>query len=580
MGVLKVLEGDVPGRIVVLNREKMVLGRHPDCQIVVDNAAVSRRHVQFLENHGTYYVEDLQSRNGTLLNGNRIEGRTELREADLVKVCDILFRFHSSQPQQQPTSGEAGMAAETQFVGNETKRVVLSDAPETTPANETDDSHESVISTLDASSVTSISLDVRPEAKLSAVLAISREMGATIEVEQMLPRILECLFQILPQTDRGIVLLRDEKSSQLLVKAVKARNAADEDSAPVSRAIIDRAAETRQAFLSADAGREFDASESIANFKIHSLMCAPLVGHSKEMLGVIQLDSRTTAPGFKPADLEILATVACQAALLVERSVLFEQAGRLRDLQRELDFATQIQLGFLPTKCPYIPGYEFFHYYEPAKSVGGDFFDYVSLPDGRLAVTQGDVAGKGVPAALMMARLYSDARSHLLTERTIGGAMAKLNNDVVRGGHGHRFVTYAGMILNPTSHELTFANAGHLPPLLRSADGTVKRLGVDHANLPLGVDPDLGYEEIAIELAPGDTIALYTDGVTEANNTANELYGMQRLCDDLAAAPDNVNILGEMLISKVEQFCEHRPQRDDICLLCFRRLPESDIGTV
>ncbi len=580
MGVLKVLEGDILGRIVVLNHEKMVLGRHPNCEIVIDNAAVSRRHAQFLENHGTYYVEDLQSRNGTLVNGDRIEGRTELHDADLVKVCDVLMRFHSVLPPSVDRMTKTA-PSETQQFKDETARVKRPAPPRSTtelPKVEIDDSNAAVLSSLDASSVTHISLKVQPEAKLSAVLAITRALGTAIEVSDVLPRILDSLFQVFPPADQGVVLLRDADTDLMIVKAAKSRNSESSDSVRVSQTIINKAIDTGQAFLSADAGSDerFDSSQSISDLRIRSLMCAPMVGKDGTTLGVIQIDSRSSSPGFVPDDLEILIAVACQAAAVVEKAVLYERAEKLRDLERQLDFATQIQLGFLPTERPQVAGYEFFHYYEAAQSVGGDFFDYVPLPENHIAITLGDVAGKGVPAALMMARLYSDARYHLLVQQAAGKSLSALNQDVVHGGHGHRFVTYAGLILDTANHRLCLANAGHLPPLLKRADGSVDKLGVEQASLPLGVELGLQYEEVCLTLDPGDAIVLYTDGVTEATDNRQELYGTKRLIQHLSESPAGIEEVGQRLIETVEQFCDGRAQRDDICLLCFRRLPESE----
>lgn len=575
MGVLKMLEGDVPGRIVVLNHEKMVLGRHPNCEIVLDNAAVSRRHAQFLENHGTYFVEDLQSRNGTIVNGEQIEGRTQLQDTDLVKICNVVLRFHAVMPPAVDPA-TAAVPGDTHQLSPDTAHVkpVVGQTTTSLPPVSMDDSNAAVISSMDASSVTHISLKVQPEAKLAAVLAISRDLGAALEVDDVLPRILDSLFQIFPQADRGVALLHDNDADKLVVKASKTRHRHEDDIVEISQTIIQKAVDTGQAFLSADAGTDqrFDSSESISKFRIRSLMCAPLVGQDGTRLGVIQIDSKTSAPGFIADDLELLIAVACQAAVVVEKAVLYHRAETLRDLERELNFATQIQLGFLPTERPHIAGYEFFHYYEAAQSVGGDFFDYVTLRNGKIAITLGDVAGKGVPAALMMARLYADARYHLLMEQTAGGALTKLNDDVVRGGHGHRFVTYAAAILDPQAHQLTIANAGHLPPLLKKANQTVERMGVDHANLPLGVDGSLEFEEAVFDLAPGDAIVLYTDGVTEATNAANDLYGMRRLIKCIADAPPGIGELGERLIADVEEFCGGRAQRDDICLLGLRRL--------
>ena len=147
-------------------------------------------------------------------------------------------------------------------------------------------------------------------------------------------------------------------------------------------------------------------------------MCAPLVPQPGEALGAIQIDSLDHTLPFTDDDLEVLVSVASQAALALENAQLHTAAIRQRDFDRDLEFATQVQLGFLPSERPHLEGYEFHDFYEAAQRVGGDFFDYVQLPDGRLAVTVGDVAGKGLPAALLMARIYSDTRYELLARPT------------------------------------------------------------------------------------------------------------------------------------------------------------------
>ena len=147
-----------------------------------------------------------------------------------------------------------------------------------------------------------------------------------------------------------------------------------------------------------------------------------------------------------------------------------------RDLDRDLEFATQVQLGFLPKSKPKLPQYTFADYYEAALRVGGDYFDYVWLPDGRLAVAVADVAGKGVPAALLMARLYASTRFQLLTTPDPAVAVTNLNAEISSSGLGHRFVTFLLMVLDPLRHEMTLVNAGIRPRCY--VDGTAKRWGV------------------------------------------------------------------------------------------------------
>jgi serine phosphatase RsbU (regulator of sigma subunit) len=433
----------------------------------------------------------------------------------------------------------------------------------------------SIISTLDVLESRHPRINVRPEVKLRAVMEIATNLARTLELDHVLPKILQSLFKIFPQADRGFVVLKDLATSQLAVKAMQTRSEDHSHSARLSMTILREALQKRQAILSGDAAgdRRFDTSESVANLQIRSVMCAPLVGQGGESLGVIQIDSFDLRQQFSQEDLDVLASVAALAGLAVENAHLHASALRQRDLDRELEFATQVQLGFLPTERPRPDGYEFYDFYEAAFRVGGDFFDYIPLPDGRIAIGLGDVAGKGVPAALLMARLYSAARYELLTHKSPADAMSGLNQTLSSSGLGHRFVTFVFAILDPKKHQVIIVNAGHLPPLLRDIQGKVQKLAADDSGLPLGIQPGYTYKAIKRALQPGDTFLLYTDGVTESMNPLNELYGTPRLSTFLSEAPPAVEDLGERLIEDIERFCEGRPQRDDICLLAFRRLP-------
>jgi serine phosphatase RsbU (regulator of sigma subunit) len=242
-------------------------------------------------------------------------------------------------------------------------------------------------------------------------------------------------------------------------------------------------------------------------------------------------------------------------------------------MRRELDFAMQVQLGFLPSQPPVVAGYEFFDHYEAAQRVGGDYFDYVELPDGRVAVTVGDVAGKGVPAALLMARLFSSARYQLLTRPTPAEALSALNAEIARTALGHRFITCLFVVVDPKAQTVTVANAGHMAPLIRTTDGKVAPLGQKESGMPIGIARDQDFEEVSRKFAPGDLLLMYTDGVTEAMNDENDLYGRERLVKLMQSGPGSIRDLVETVVTDVARFSGDRPQRDDICLVGFRRLP-------
>jgi serine phosphatase RsbU (regulator of sigma subunit)/pSer/pThr/pTyr-binding forkhead associated (FHA) protein len=585
VAVLQVVKGSCPGQVVELLGERMVMGRHPSCQIVLDNPAISRNHAQILQSHGTYYLEDLRSRNKTILNGKIIQGRTELADGDEIRVCEVVLKFYQgappaprSDPTPVPVSlGDLKPGQERAITVSDTDLVALARTgliPEKMIDDSSSDS-SSIITSLDVTN-RGPRIAVRPEAKLRAVMEISQNLARALKIEEVLPKILESLFKIFPQADRGFVVLKDQASGALQVHSLRTRREDLAESARLSMTILREAMDKARAILSADAAadKRFSLSDSVTNLKIRSVMCAPLVVQTGESLGAIQIDSLDNSLAFSEDDLEVLASVAAQAALSLENAQLHAAALKQRDLERDLDFATQVQLGFLPNERPRVEGYDFFDFYEAAHRVGGDFFDYVLLPDGRVAVTVGDVAGKGVPAALLMARIYSDTRYELLAKPTPAEAMTSLNANVASSGLGHRFITLAFVILDPRTHTLTIVNAGHLPPLLRSSRGQIKQLGTEISGLPLGIQPGTTYNQIQAPIAAGESIVMYTDGVIDTMNASRESYNMSGLKAFLKKAPAHAAPLGEAIVADVEAFAAGQPQRDDICLICFHRLAQ------
>src|SRR5476651_565468 len=201
-------------------------------------------------------------------------------------------------------------------------------------------------------------------------------------------------------------------------------------------------------------------------------------------------------------------------------------------LQLDLELARGVQRGFLPLRFPEVPGYQFFAHYEPAYEVGGDYYDFIPLPRQRVAILLGDVAGKGVVAALLMAKLSADARVCMLTEPDLAVGVTKLNVLISQSGIADRFVTLVLAILDPASHIVTLVNAGHPSPLLyHGATRTVgEATNNDAAGLPLGVLDGFEYTSCQVGLEPGDSILAFTDGVTEAMNVNNVELKMKGLC--------------------------------------------------
>ena len=554
MAFLRAINGPEPGRMYQLDRENAILGRHPDCDIVLDEGAVSRQHARIDAANGEFYVQDLGSRNGTLVNNSPIRDRRRLYNNDQIKICDLVLSFHDGDNDRPSLSDEGPIQLFEEPISSNTS---------------------TIMSTLEVkSSRTGLRVSaVNADTKLKALLEISRNLGSAISLDQVLPKILDSLFKIFLQADRGFVVLQGPEPGILVPKAMKLRRGDSEDTIRISRTIVRKAMDGKEAILSADAASDarFDSSQSIADFRIRSMMCAPLLSTDGVAMGVIQIDTLDQRTPFTQDDLELLASVASQAAFAVENAQLHEAALKQKALERDLELAHSVQQGFLPNEPPEITGYEFFNFYVPANQVGGDYFDYIVLPGNRLAIVVADVSGKGVPAALLMAKLSADVKYALVSEAGPTGALTRLNAQFSQSNWADRFVTMAIAVLDLNRHEVQVANAGHLPPLVRRYEGGVEPIGIEQVSVPLGVMDDLCCEQVALPLAPGDTVVMFTDGISEAMNMNNDLYGLGRISEQVGGSANSVKQLGDQILQDVKRFVGKRSQSDDMCLLCYGR---------
>ncbi len=579
MAVLQLIRGGDEGTQYTLEGEQVVVGRHPSCEIVLQSGVVSRRHAQILESHGTFYIEDLRSRNGTYVNDELISGRLELQEGDEIRLCDVVLVFVFSPSKLIATGDDKSKedVAQTLEVNQadvlglsgsiEESRIYI--PQEVDAAVSVDENFDSSTAIRKVSSWDQDSSSVDPNVKLRAILEITQALSRELKVEKVLPKMLTTLFNIFPQAEQGFVLLRDSDSNKLKVKASRARGEQKADNVAVSMTVVRHAMQTGEAILSKNVSDDsrFKKSTALSRMHIRSIMCVPMVTPEENGIGVIQIVTRDEQSAFSEEDLELLMSLASQAAMAVENARLHEEDLVRREMDRDLGFASQVQLGFLPKSRPKIDGYEFSDFYEAALSVGGDYFDYIQLPGGRIALAIGDVAGKGVPAALLMARLYSSTRFQLLTSSTVEEAVSGLNEEISSSGLGHRFITFALMVIDPKIHEMTIVNAGHLAPLLRHADGTVEAIGTESSSLPLGIVPDLQYQSSTQNLELGDTVIAFTDGVTEVMNGEKEIYGQKRLSELFSSLPGDIQQVIDGIVHQTEDFADGVNTRDDTCMI-------------
>ncbi|MDA0833734.1 MAG: SpoIIE family protein phosphatase [Planctomycetota bacterium] len=541
-----------------LNKSPMVIGRHPDCEVRLDSNMISRRHAQIVTNNGKHLIEDLGSGNGTFVNGQQITAPTELKHDDRIKVGPMLFHYTASAPTPAPSASSPKTASPPNEFGIDFGG---------------DEAQEgTVMGTVRPAGGFGL-LEVQPEAKLKAVLEITRNLAGTVSPEALLPKILETLFNVFPHADRGCILFKDTASGKLIPKAVKHRKSSDDDSVKLSRTIVNKVLSEKSAILSADAANDarFEASESISNLTIRSMMCAPLLDLNGEPIGIINIDTQNAFKQFRDDDLELLVAIAGQAALSYENARLLVSHMEKMKQDGEMQIAQAVQRALLPEELPQADGYQFFASYDAAQAVGGDYYSSIQLDDGRICLAFGDVAGKGVPGALIMSRISSCVQNVMQYVSDVGEAATAINNHMCVNMVEGRFVTFLLIILDPKSNEMTMVNAGHMSPMIRRPDGSIDEFPDDAVGMPIGVMEDYPYEVVSRTISAGETIVLFTDGVDEAMNPAGDLYTLERMREFIKNSKPDAEELGRALLSDVRRHAAGRPQNDDITIMTLGR---------
>lgn len=551
-----------------------LIGRHPDCAVEIVQASVSGKHAAIHNENGEFFIEDIGSRNGTFVNKEQIKSRIKLNHNDMIQFGDAVSKFQ--HPEAATTAPPPAARPATPVPAPLAKSAGTVDGAifGTVSLNEDSEEEANITGQMENQGRFGV-LDTNPEAKLRAVLEISNSLAGEVNLDVLLPKILETLFSIFTYADRGCILLKNEQG-EMVPKAMKHRREGEDATVRLSRTIINKVLTDKCGVMSADASLDdaFSGSESIADLKIRSMMCVPLLGLNSEPLGVLSIDSQNPLGQFGQEDLEILMTVAGQAALSYENARLMQSYAQKMKQDGELEIAKTVQRALLPTTFPQIEGYEFFASYDAAQAVGGDYFDVFPMPDGKVILSFGDIAGKGVPGALIMSRMSSCVQSTIRHVQELEPAICAINDHMCDSAVEGRFVTYVLAIVDPATHTLRLSNAGHMSPIIHRADGSIELFDEDLVGPPIGVVEDYPYESEEKELRPGDLVVLFTDGVDEAMNYEDELYGEERLLEFVKNGPRKAEDLGKALFKDVRRHANGRPQNDDITIMTFGRNPE------
>jgi serine phosphatase RsbU (regulator of sigma subunit)/pSer/pThr/pTyr-binding forkhead associated (FHA) protein len=558
MAHLVITQGEGTGTTVPLQKVTCI-GRGLDMDVRVDDLTVSKRHARVIANdRGEFILEDLASSNGTFLNGAEVTTK-QLKDGDEIRVGANVFVFFKGERGERPSAADRTLLD------------IGEDQTSTSVVSRVDVEKEKTGSFVGADTTVEELSSVNY--RLRTLLEIFQSIGTALDEDELLNRILDKLFEVFPETGRGFIILRDPETGQLTPRAVKkarAAEGADEDRLQISGTIIDYVLEQKQAVLSADAmaDERFPTSQSILDFEMRSVMCAPLM-YEDEVLGFILLDTQRIASNYDQEGLTLLAGIANQAALSIANARLHSQLLRRERLEQDLRNARRIQNSFLPKEPPDVGGYEFVDWYGTALEVGGDFYDFIELPDDEVLVVVGDVSGKGIPAALMMAQMASNVR-FLAGVRPEPAALLGKLNQVALSTAPDMFVTVLVMFVNCRQHTVRLSNAGHCYPVLRKADGQVERIEGGNG-FPIGITQDAEFPVANFSIAPGSIVCAFSDGIIEAMDEEGQTFGYKRLSSSMAEADGSPEEVVKNIQRAIREHAGNAAQSDDLTLVCFGR---------
>ena len=608
MAILLTLDGPNAGKKYLLTRDS-VLGRSYESDIYLSDLNVSRSHARILVEGESHVLEDLGSGNGTYVNDQKV-GRYVLQDDDVIRVGGCSFRYEEAKKKKSWYPEVLTVVADGQAVKSMVESVLerpieehASSENRSAAVKSTSEISPSVIaSALEALEGDRGGLDptgpqaglaappavvgrTDAERMLEAMFAVADAIAEVMDLEQLLEKILDHLLDVFPQAERGFILLVNAKTGQLVPEAVKQR-AGSSHGLKFSQTIVRDVMDGGEGVIR---GNTIPPMSSASKELIKGLPTPPTglpdgrgnTSSNKEpkigtpltcggeSLGTITLEGAPGSKMFSEEDLVLLSAISRQAAMAIANARAGQALLQQDRLEKDLNLAREIQKSFLPQKLPSFPDLLVGTHYESAYHVGGDFYDIIKLGPSRLGIVVGDISGKGVSAALLMAKTLTDIRLLSHYHQRPGKILTLANKSLEETGQPGMFATVLYILLDLGSCTYTLSNAGHQPPLIASPrfQGTCE---LDEAReTPLGIIGDMEYPEKTYKLIPGDVVLMYTDGINEAMSSRREEYGMERLKTTVARGPTDAVQTVQRVVADVRRFVRSTDQSDDQTMVAF-----------
>jgi sigma-B regulation protein RsbU (phosphoserine phosphatase) len=391
--------------------------------------------------------------------------------------------------------------------------------------------------------------------ELNTLFEISRNLVATFDAEEVVRLFSYALMGQLLISKHLLVLRRPTGF------VVRGRGIKYEEPGPW-------ASEVFWEMLAAIPGPVRVDSETAAELAAHGVAALVPIRKDSVTHGMLCLGARPGGQAFTDDELAFSGALANQAVISLENAWMFEETVEKQRLEEEMALASAIQKKLFPKSVPHIPGYELAARSTPTRHVGGDYYDMIDLGEGRTLIAIADVSGKGAPASLLMSSVQASLRALAGPDIDLAAAALRINELIYANTDFNKYATFFYGVLDSRSHRFVYTNAGHNPPYLLRASDEMETLSV--GGLPIGLMPGMGYEQAEVELGPGDLLVLYTDGVTEAVDAAEQEFGEERL-EPLARERGSAAEVLERVMAAVASFSEGLPQADDITMVVLRR---------
>jgi sigma-B regulation protein RsbU (phosphoserine phosphatase) len=541
-----------------LSRLRTTIGRSARSDVCIPDAFASRLHAEIRQEGDGFWLIDLGSANGTKLNGSIVQNTLPLYPHAEIQIGETRIRFENEIEMPRPISATL-IADNTNFLD---------------PSN--------TISLSARRNPTTEILDSQLQSRTDLLGLISKVGVALLSssgLDDTLDQVASLVFEAVP-AERVVIMLRDEADAekmQIKVARIRGREA-PLDEVRLSSAIMKEVIENGKSVLTSDAQQDPRfATQTVVLQGIRSVLAVPLAVDERHVFGLVYADSPTHEVTFSTEHLDILTTLASVASIRVENASLLEARIERERMERELELATEIQQRFQPSAPPTVDGYEFQGISFSCYEIGGDYYDFINRDDGKMVIALGDVSGKGTAAALLMSSVHASIHAQTTANRTLEQTVHSTNQYLVDNTPSNRFVTMFIGELDPTDGTLKYVNAGHNPPIVARADGTVEQL--DSGGLPLGLMGFAEYESATITIGQGDAIVIYSDGVSEANNLTEDEFGMDRLREVIRANVDRpASGIRDKIEAALSAFTGTAPANDDITLVIVKRAAGAAAG--